>query len=147
MKSEPFTSSPSAYLRYTMLVWMMSRGWLLFIPLFVSVALASVLGDIRWAIVAVAYMLVCVPMILTPVALKYILTPSARRQLALKSVEIDPDRNIAIRYYDRNSDDDALIPGEGEIISASEVKAIFHFRRHTVIWLDKPDIQLILIPD
>ncbi len=130
-----------------MLIWMISRGWLLFLPLVAVVVMAAIFSDVRWAIVAVAYLLVCVPMILTPVVFSHILTPKARRQLALKSVEIDSERNIVIQYFERNPQDDSLIPTDKEIIPFYDTKAIIHIFSTTVIWLKAPNIELILIPD
>ncbi len=130
-----------------MLIWMITRGWLLFIPLVIIVALAAGLKDVRWAIVAVTYLLVCVPMILTPVILSHILTPKARRQLALKSVRIDSQKNLTLTYFEKSPEDESLIETDSETIPFADIKAIFHLFSTTIVWLKTPKIQLILIPD
>ncbi len=130
-----------------MLLWMATRGWVLFLPLIASVALAVALADVRWAIVALAYILVCVPMILTPIAFSYILKPAARRQLSMKTVDIAPDSSLTITYFDIDPDSGEPVGTGAEIIPSSEVRSIFHIFHKTIILLKSEDFQIIIIPD
>ena len=130
-----------------MLVWMITRGWLLFIPLIAIAIIAVVSKDVRWAIVAVTYLLVCIPMILTPVVFNQILTPKARRQLALKTVEFDSAKNVIISFYDMDEENDRFVLTDRETIPNSGIKGVFHLFSTTVVWLKSSGIELILIPD
>lgn len=126
---------------------MITRGWVLFIPLIAALVLTAVYDDMRWAIVAVTYLLVCVPMIITPIAFSHILTPKARRQLSLKSVDIKDDRSVEIRYFSPDEETGEPVETDSEIIPAAHIRGIFHINSHTIVWLKSSSIEIIIIPD
>lgn len=130
-----------------MLIWMITRGWILFIPLVAILVLTVIYRDVRWAIVAITYLLVCVPMIITPIAFSHILTPKARRQLSLKSVDIKKGRGVEIKYFTPDLETGIPYETDSEIIPYSRIRAMFHIGSNTIVWLRSSAIEIIIIPD
>lgn len=93
-----FTLPRSAYERYVAALWLKRRWWIVVVPVVAAGAAAVALGDIRWLIVALMYLCIIVPGIVSMAYFKYLLTPEARLSALPKSLEIIPGTVIKIHY-------------------------------------------------
>lgn len=96
--TQNFTLPRSAYERYVAALWLKRRWWIVVAPVAAAGIAALVLGDIRWLIVALMYICIIVPGIVSMAYFKYLLTPEARLSALPKELEIIPNKDIKIHY-------------------------------------------------
>lgn len=75
------------------------------------------------------------------------LTPEARRAVALKQVEFSQDSDIKIEYLNRGNDDGSVEITSVETIPRSKIRSVNRFGNHTLIRLKDDRITILLIPN
>lgn len=93
-----FTLPRSAYERYVAALWLRRRWWIIVVPVTGAAVTAAILGDIRWLIVALMYICIVIPGIVSMAYFRYLLTPEARLSALPKELEIVPGEYIKVSY-------------------------------------------------
>lgn len=125
---------------------MLRYGWFVAIPLLAAL-IVGLTVDIRWFIIGLAMLFICIPMLLSMIYFYYMLTPEARRAVALKQVEFSQDSDIKIEYLNRGNDDESVEITSVETIPWNEVRSVNRFGNHTLIRLKDDRITILLIPN
>lgn len=115
ISTKPFVLPRSVYERYVATRWLSTRWWLLGAPLAAALVAGFLLNDLRWLLVALIYLFIITPAILSFAYFKYLLTPEARLTALPKRLVIRPEHSIRIEYLppsalyeeERASDDSA----------------------------------------
>ena len=124
---------------------MLRYGWLVVLPLLAAMVVGLTV-DVRWFIVGLAMLFICIPMLLSMIYFYYMLTPEARRAVALKQVEFSPGSDIKIEYLRKGKDDEPAEIISEETIPQSQVHSVNNFGNYFLIRLKADRITILLIP-
>jgi len=143
LTSEVFTVSPPDYLRCLAGIWLRKYGLLFVIPAVVFAVLS--MGDLRFLILSLMVVLLIVPLMMPLWYYYYMLTPEAAAAVLPKSVVIDSGNAISVKYEDP-PEDSPWKRRPDETLAWSELRRSFRHRHFIVYQLDRPRIQLLIIP-
>ncbi len=144
--TEPFKLPRSVYERYVATRWLRSRGWwLVGMPIALAVGVAVATADLRWVLVALIYVFIIAPGIISMAYFRYLLTPQARLTALLKSLTVTPGESITV-HYEPTDDTELTLPPD-ETIPWSDVTAIRPVAGNIAIELrPAPHPRFIILP-
>lgn len=86
------------YERFVAMRWMRRRWWVIAVPIAALVAVWLATADLRWLLVALMYLFIITPGVLTFAYFSYLLNPAARLTALNKRITILPFERITITY-------------------------------------------------
>lgn len=93
-----------------------------------------------------AMFFICIPMLLSMIYFYYMLTPEARRAVALKKVEMADGQYIRLDYLIHDDETDDFKVTDTETIPWSSIESINKFGKYLVIRLKAERMTILLVP-
>ena len=111
-RTQPFKTAPRDYFLCLSGVFVKRWWWIIALPPASLFVLAWALHDLRFAILALMYIFICLPGMATFVWFDNVLRPQARLSTLTRIVEFNPGKNIVISFPENPEDKDITIPWE-----------------------------------
>ncbi len=109
--TERFRVPRRVYERYVATRWTARRWWIIVVPILAAGLASAVTADVRWLLVALIYLFIVSPGIVSIAYFKYLLTPEARLNALDKQLIICPGHSIDIIYsMPKEEEDDEREP-------------------------------------
>ncbi|MDE6535142.1 MAG: hypothetical protein K2K82_03935 [Muribaculaceae bacterium] len=141
----PHKVSTGAYMRLVAEEWLLSRGWLVVLPI-VGLALAAYhTGDFRlWVVIPVLVCLI-LPLIMVVIYYKYSLSPEAIASVWPHRVRVSADGSLTL-LPEPPAEDSGAAPRHELRVHAKEIKAIDERSSRYIIHLKNKPFRFIIIP-
>lgn len=151
MATLPFTTTSGDYLSVLLGIWLPRYGWTLILPTLLCLGIGTLTGDERFLLLALMLLFIIAPMLMSFLYTYYMLTPEARRAVALKRVDISPKGDMTLTYLKEVDEGDDADEKHYEELSKEEIPAgkiirVKYTSRFRVYVIEAPRLQFILVP-
>ncbi|MCF0218340.1 MAG: YcxB family protein [Muribaculaceae bacterium] len=139
LKTQPFKTAPRDWIMRLSGVFVSRWWWVIALPPLALFAVAWLLSDLRFAILALMYIFICLPFIATFVWFNNVFTKEARLTTLTRIVEIRPQDKIIISFPDNPEIADM-------VYNWTDIREISHTKRHLVVYPKGNARNVIVIP-
>lgn len=168
--TQAFSTTSGDYLSVLMHLWLPRYGWTLLLPILLCTAVGFIFDE-RFLLIALMFVFIVVPMLMSFLYTYYMLTPEARRAVIRKRVEIDDNRSLRLVYLPEEKEEGTergkpasertLLPiasdkecaplpplpvPDPETIPCTDIIAVKSTSRFRVYLLKGPRLNFVLIP-